>query len=57
MRSFRHEASGFAFKKALQAAIEASCVHEEFRGNFPKRAWAYVNGVLHRGATLQSSER
>jgi hypothetical protein len=34
-------------QESLQGAIEASCVDEEFRGDFPTRAWAYVNGVLH----------
>ena len=33
--------------EALRAAIRAPCVHREFRGDFPARAWAYVNGDLH----------
>jgi hypothetical protein len=32
---------------ALRAAIRAPCVHQEFRGDFPRRACAYINGTLH----------
>ena len=32
--------------ETLRAAIEAGCVGE-FRGGFPSRVWAFVNGVLH----------
>lgn len=31
---------------ALQEAIRARCVGE-FRGDFPGRAWVWINGVLH----------
>jgi hypothetical protein len=31
----------------LRRAIAAGFVHEEFRGDFPVRAWAYINGILH----------
>ncbi len=31
---------------ALRRAIRAGCV-SEFRGEFPYRAWVWVNGVLH----------
>lgn len=31
----------------LRAAIAAPVVSAEFRGEFPARAWAYVNGRLH----------
>jgi len=33
--------------ETLQEAIKAPCVDQEFRGDFPARAWAYVNGTLH----------
>jgi len=34
--------------EALRDAIRASCVTGgEFRGDFPARAWAFINGVLH----------
>jgi hypothetical protein len=32
---------------ALRQAICCRCVSREFRGNFPSRVWAFVNGVLH----------
>lgn len=31
---------------ALRAAVRARCVGE-FRGDFPFRAWVWINGVLH----------
>ncbi len=31
---------------ALRKGIEARCVGE-FRGDFPSRVWAWINGVLH----------
>jgi hypothetical protein len=31
---------------ALRRAIRAECV-SEFRGDFPFRAWVWINGVLH----------
>jgi hypothetical protein len=31
---------------ALRNAIRAGCV-SSFRGEFPQRAWAWINGVLH----------
>lgn len=34
-------------KEVLRQAISASCVHAEFRGDFPARAWAFINDVLH----------
>ena len=34
-------------QESLREAIAAGCVDEEFRGDFPTRVWAYVNGVLH----------
>jgi hypothetical protein len=33
-------------EQALRDAILAGCV-DEFNGDFPSRAWAYINGVLH----------
>ena len=33
--------------EVLRQAISTPCVDREFRGDFPARAWAYVNGVLH----------
>jgi hypothetical protein len=32
--------------EVLQAAIRAGIV-SDFRGEFPERAWAWINGVLH----------
>lgn len=32
---------------ALRIAITSGCVSEEFQGDFPRRAWVYINGVLH----------
>lgn len=32
---------------ALRQAILAGCVDVEFRGDFPARVWAFVNGTLH----------
>jgi hypothetical protein len=32
--------------EVLQDAIRAQCVGQ-FRGEFPSRAWAWINGVLH----------
>lgn len=34
-------------QQALHDAIVACCVSDDFDGQFPKRVWAYVNGVLH----------
>jgi hypothetical protein len=31
----------------LQRAILAPTVHEQFAGDFPRRAWAFINGILH----------
>ena len=31
----------------LRTAIEKECVSRNFRGGFPARAWAYLNGKLH----------
>jgi hypothetical protein len=33
-------------RTALQTAIEERCV-SDFRGNFPFRAWVWINDVLH----------
>jgi hypothetical protein len=33
-------------RAALRAAIKARCVGA-FRGEFPSRAWVWINGVLH----------
>lgn len=33
-------------EQALRDAIKAGCI-ARFNGDFPSRAWAYVNGVLH----------
>jgi hypothetical protein len=38
----------------LRSAIRAGCVHAEFKGDFPTRVWAYINGKLHE-ARLQNS--
>lgn len=40
--------------KALRQAIEAKCV-DSFQGAFPKRAWAWINGILHE-ARLTNKE-
>ena len=32
---------------ALREAIRCGCVSREFRGDFPSRVWAFVNGYLH----------
>lgn len=34
-------------ERALREAITAGCVAAEYRGEFPARAWAYINGTLH----------
>ena len=34
-------------QEVLRQAISASCVDGEFRGDFPARAWAFINDVLH----------
>ncbi len=34
-------------QEVLRQAISASCVHGEFRGDFPLRAWAFINDVLY----------
>jgi hypothetical protein len=34
-------------QEVLREAISAPCVHVEFRGDFPARAWAFINGDLH----------
>lgn len=31
----------------LANAIKAPCIDADFRGDFPSRAWGYVNNVLH----------
>ncbi|MCB9739737.1 MAG: hypothetical protein H6747_10755 [Deltaproteobacteria bacterium] len=31
----------------LRAAIRAEVVDDHFRGDFPSRAWLYIDGVLH----------
>lgn len=31
----------------LVEAICKRCVHRDFEGGYPRRVWAYVNGVLH----------
>jgi hypothetical protein len=36
-----------AVQDALREAIRCGCVSRDFRGNFPSRVWAFVNGVLH----------
>ena len=41
------EAAWPRLQNLLRAAVEAPCVDRSFRGAFPARAWAYVNGVLH----------
>lgn len=33
--------------EALRSAILAPCVSQQFRGDFPARAWGFVNEVLH----------
>ncbi len=35
------------FGELIAKAILSGCVHVEFKGGFPKRVWAYVNGKLH----------
>lgn len=42
-------------QKLLEAAIRTEYVSEDFEGGFPKRAWAWVNGVLHE-ARLTNQE-
>ena len=34
-------------EQALRAAILAGCIDAEYRGDFPARAWAYINDTLH----------
>lgn len=34
-------------EEVLREAIRSSCVDEDFRGDFPARVWAYINGVLY----------
>lgn len=43
-------------KATLQRAIETPVVSAEFRGEFPSRVWAYVNGILHE-ARLSNQQR
>jgi hypothetical protein len=38
----------------LRQAIIAGCVHAEFKGEFPTRVWAFINGKLHE-ARLHNS--
>lgn len=40
----------------LRDAIRAGCVDAEFRGGFPSRVWAYINGRLHE-ARLSNQTR
>lgn len=42
--------------EALQEAIVAGVVSEEFRGDFPARIWAYVDNRLHE-ARLSNQEQ
>jgi hypothetical protein len=41
------EAGWPAVQDALREAIRCRCVSRDFRGNFPSRVWAFVNGDLH----------
>lgn len=41
------EADWPAVLEGLRAAIRCGCVSRDFRGDFPSRAWAFVNGALH----------
>ena len=41
--------------ETLRAALRASCVHQEFRGDFPARVWAFVNGTLHEARLSNQS--
>jgi hypothetical protein len=34
-------------QRVLRRAINAGCVDVEFRGDFPSRAWAFINDTLH----------
>lgn len=34
-------------QRALEDAIKHECTGAEFRGDFPARAWAFVNDILH----------
>lgn len=40
---------------ALQQAIRAACVGK-FRGDFPSRAWVWINGVLHEARLTGGGE-
>jgi hypothetical protein len=42
-------------QQLLRLAIVSTCTHEEFRGDFPARVWAFINGKLHE-ARLTNSE-
>jgi hypothetical protein len=33
--------------EVLQEAIRTGCIGGQFRDEFPSRAWAWINGVLH----------
>src|SRR5579871_5797629 len=40
---------------ALRQAIEATCV-SEFRGDWPARAWVWINGTLHEARLTGNGE-
>jgi hypothetical protein len=40
---------------ALQAAIRGGCVGD-FRGSFPKRAWVWINDVLHEARLTEARQ-
>jgi hypothetical protein len=41
------EADWPVLEQALRDAIRTPCVDKEFRGDFPARVWAFINGILH----------
>ena len=42
-----NEADWPRLQDLLREAIARSCVDAEFRGDFPARAWFFINDVLH----------
>src|SRR5580658_10671077 len=40
---------------ALRQAITDGCV-AQFRGNFPSRAWVWINGVLHEARLTEQEQ-
>jgi hypothetical protein len=44
----KYTIQGFSkFNKGVEKAIGSTCISSEFRGDFPARAWIWVDNVLH----------